>query len=346
MHAIAAMGFDRIPVDGPLTAEFHALHVFSVRGFTCDDMALVTKLGSTAGTSYAIGCGASLNAVCEDLLGHQFARDEAEWANSYRAKSPYLVVHIGPTSAHTVSDGFVKTSEGDDLISYDAFGPARNELSNLEELILPAVETALGLAFAATSAPAIVVPVDVARFGLTPGNIVVHDFRLSVSATAYVSRRLGSAQIDVALETVTKLGDSVNKRFATFFQLGRRDDDELKRFLYFFLALEVETHRVFGSMSKSEHLQNAALFDGRVGAAAAELLEKKQENWVNLADRFVWCVASVWTHLTIDDVYEFKRLKKIRDDIAHGNIAKPPTGGAEAAEALAIKVHRPLAMRA
>jgi hypothetical protein len=50
-------------------------------------------------------------------------------------------------------------------------------------------------------------------------------------------------------------------------------------------------------------------------------------------------VASVWKHLNVDDIREFQRLKKIRDDIAHGNIAEPAPGSALAAERLATKLH-------
>lgn len=37
----------------------------------------------------------------------------------------------------------------------------------------------------------------------------------------------------------------INIKAARFFSLGMAEDD-LKKFLYFFLALEVETHAVFG----------------------------------------------------------------------------------------------------
>jgi hypothetical protein len=337
-HAIAKMGFTRIPVDGAVSAAFHALHVFSVQGFTLNDHQVVVKRGRAAGVDYTIGCGTSVNAVCQALLGQQFTEDEAEWAKRHSANSPYLVVHLGPTAVHTATQGFV-SNEGGDIICYDTFGKARDDLHQLEARVLPAAEMAISVAFAGVTPSVRTIPSDVARFGLTAEGVTVHDFRITGSATAYVSRPLEVTQLESHLNSVAALSERVNKRVAKFFQLGRRDDDELKRFLYFFLAMEVETHRVFKTVPRTAHLRNVATYDARIGAAVEQLLEHKADNWRNLNDLFVWCVASVWKHLDVEDVQEFQRLKKIRDDIAHGNIAEPRTGSAAAAEALATKLH-------
>ncbi len=154
-----------------------------------------------------------------------------------------------------------------------------------------------------------------------------------------MSQPLAVTELESHLNCAAELSTRVNKRAATFFQLGRRDDDELKQFLYFFLSIEVETHRVFKKVDRRDHIRNVATYDARIGAAVESLLEHKPDNWRNLADRFVWCVASVWKHLSVADVGEFQRLKKIRDDIAHGNISEPPKVSAAAAEALAAKLH-------
>ena len=58
----------------------------------------------------------------------------------------------------------------------------------------------------------------------------------------------------------------------------------------------------------------------------------------SLHDRFVWCSACSWTHLTTDDVALFKQLKQARDAIAHGNVSDPPAGYAKSAEQLAIRI--------
>lgn len=340
-HAVAAMGFTPIPVDGEVSAAFHALHVFSVQGFTVGGDQIAVKRGRAAGLDYTVACGASVNAICQALLGQKYTEDETEWAQMRHANAPYLVVHLGPTAIHTATQGHVRNEAGD-IISYDTFGHAREELQQLEARALPPIEMALSITFAGVTPPIRILPSDVARFGLTAEGVTVHDFRFTGSARAYVSRPLDLTQLESHLTFVAEVSARVNKRVATLFRLGRRDEDELKRFLYFFLAMEIETHRVFKTVSRRDHLRNVATYDTRIGGAAEHLLEHKPENWANLADRFVWCVASVWKHLGVEDASEFQRLKKIRDDIAHGNIAEPPAGSAAAAEALATRLHLPI----
>src|SRR5687767_3979968 len=156
-HAIAAMGFTRIPVEGAVSAAFHALHVFSVQGFTVSGDQVVVKGGRAAGLGYTIGCGASVNAVCQVLLGQRFTEDEADWAQARPANPPYLVVHLGPTAIHTATEGFVRNEDGD-IISYDMFGQAREDLHQLEARALPPVEMALSLAFAGVTPPVRILP--------------------------------------------------------------------------------------------------------------------------------------------------------------------------------------------
>lgn len=131
---------------------------------------------------------------------------------------------------------------------------------------------------------------------------------------------------------------SLDPRVARFFQLGLRDQDDLKQFLYYFLAIEIEVHRVFGTVPLAQHVTNGAALDPRVSKSLALLLQNR-DNWTNLADRFVWCVASVWKHLSDNDIEEFKKLKKVRDGIAHGDIMTPDHATVIGAQRLAKKIH-------
>jgi hypothetical protein len=133
----------------------------------------------------------------------------------------------------------------------------------------------------------------------------------------------------------------IDPRVSRFYQLASRDDDDLKRFLYFFLAIEIEVHRVFKATPRSKHIENAATLAHRVADSLARLLESRDENWNSLADRFIWCVVSTWGHLTDRDVTEFKRLKKLRDSIAHGEVSTVPKAAVIAAENLSRRIHSP-----
>ena len=105
------------------------------------------------------------------------------------------------------------------------------------------------------------------------------------------------------------------------------------------MAVEIEVHRVFRRVPRAQHITNGLVPIPRAMASLVRLLETRDENWTNLADRFVWCVVSAWSHLTDADIEEFKRLKKVRDGIAHGDIATPDPASVQAIERLARKLH-------
>lgn len=338
-YAIEALGFKKVPAGDSLEAVFHSLHVFEARGFLLSDERVVVRTGITSGVAYDIGIGSSINDVSKGLLGDEFTNDEAKWATEHKCAGPYVVIHFGPTELHTVWDGFVKNEEGE-IISYDSFPAARNELRELEMRGLASLETALACSLGSIEAPVRLVPIETTVFGITPDKVVVHDIRITGSASGYVSRPIQAEALEQYLEEAIELAADINPRVSQFFQLGMRDQDELKRFLYYFLAIEIETHRVFRSISRETHLQNAATFESRTAKDVEKVFLTKVENWKSLADRFVWCVASVWTHLSGDDIAEFKRLKKIRDDIAHGNTSRPAANSVIAVENLAKKLYQ------
>jgi hypothetical protein len=116
------------------------------------------------------------------------------------------------------------------------------------------------------------------------------------------------------------------------------EQDSLKSFLYYFLAIEIETHAAFGSIDHSTSIDRTLSIDDRVRASAKALFERQREHWTNLRDRFVWCAVCLWSQATDTDIQDFVRLKKVRDEIAHGTLHVPPAGAVDQAKRLAIKL--------
>lgn len=140
------------------------------------------------------------------------------------------------------------------------------------------------------------------------------------------------------MASASALSTRLNVKVSRFFNLALFEEDDLKRFLYFFLALEVQTHLAFRAVDHSVHIGSLVPQASVAGRSAAALLERHTENMKNLRDRFVWCALCSWTSVTDSDVTEFKRLKDIRDSIAHGSIDAPPSEAVRAIKALTIKV--------
>lgn len=337
-YAIELMGFTPIPPGVTIEAAFHSLHVFEVRGFTMKEGGVVSMKSSASGTDYTLAVGGSVNEICSTLVGGKYAEDEGTWAKEHKCTSPYAVVHFGPTSLHVVTKGHAK-NEGGEIITYCTFGAARDELRKLETKTLPSIEMAMACAFSSETRNVQFKPVDRTVFGITPGNVTVHDLQITGSVDAYASTPFTSAEIESGVKSAVSLAGSVDPRVSQFFQLGLRDGDALKQFLYYFLAIEIEVHRIFRTIPPATHVKNGATLDARISTSLARLIESR-DNWTNLADRFVWCVVSVWKHLSDGDVVVFKQLKKVRDGIAHGDIASPDAASVVAVQKLAKKIHR------
>lgn len=182
--------------------------------------------------------------------------------------------------------------------------------------------------------------VDAAFFGVTPEGITVHDLQITASGYGIFSIPASAETVQTGLAGVVAQAPKLNAKVASFFKLGTFEEDALKRFLYFFLALEVKTHATFGALDHRARLDSllptASLIDQSTGA----LLQRHTDNIRNLRDRFVCCAFCAWASVTEDDVTEFKRLKDIRDSIAHGSIDAPPWEAVRSIEALTIKVLR------
>lgn len=335
---IESMGYEPIPAGEKIEAWFHSLHAFEIRGLIAPESDIVAAKANIDGTDYDIAIGRSVNVICQAILHDDYTEDESAWAKEHRCSPPYAVVHFGPTAMHSMSKGH-RMLHGREIVTYDAFPLAREELRVIELKALPSIEMALACAFSDGTHEVQVRLVDKTMCGLTSENVTVHDLRLTMNATAHVSTPRTADETRSALKGAVALAASLNPRVSRFFQLGLRDSDSLKRFLYYFLAVEIEVHRVFRTASRAQHVASGLVPVPRAAASLTRLLETRDENWTNLADRFVWCVVSTWVHLDDGDIEEFKKLKKVRDGIAHGDIATPHPASVKAIERLARKIH-------
>jgi hypothetical protein len=337
--AIEAMGFREMEAGESIVAAFHSLNVYEVRGFTLSDDAVVSSEGTVAGASYRMTVGSSVNAICRALFGDDFVEDEGQWAREHKCTPPYVVVHIGPTEVHACDSGFIKDEEAEVLV-YNGFPRARGELHALEELVLPSVESALACVPWMEGHVVRFVPVSREAFGLTTDHTVVHDVRVVAKAEGYSSLALPTETASDFLASAAALSGSLNEKVARFYQLGLRDKDPLKRFLYFFLAVEIYTHKAFGTIEDSDQLRSLLNVPERVSGGVTRLLEGNRSTWRNLLDRFIWCSLCVWPHVTDTHIEIFQRLQRTRNEIAHGVLAIPLGADVRAIEELTTTLLR------
>ena len=339
-HVIKAMGFRTNDERVELSATFFSLCVFEFHGINLPDGAFANIEGQIAGVNYAAAIGMSVNELCIALLNDDFVDDEPTWKDEKKCSPPYLMVRFGPTSTHSATPNHLM-SLNDDHHTYDTFAPAKAEIQGFEVKALPSVVTASVVALSAHDRPHIRIRnVDRAVFGIAADGKTLHDIRFSMSATLSVSSAITTDALVGSFEAAKGLASSVDSTVANFFRLALGEEDPLKRFLYFFLSIEVQTHRTFSKIKHLDHLASLRLPTDRIQLTSASFFGDSIRSWTNLKDRFIWCAHCVWIDLVQSDVTEFARLKRIRDGIAHGDITAPSGSDVLAVEKLAIRLQQ------
>lgn len=339
-YALEAMGFREVISRGALTASFVSVTVYEARGINVADGFAEAQQARVAGTEYRVAISHNVNMGCRALIGDDFVESETDWRAEVKSGGPFVLIAVGPTKFIECEAGRMMQSKDGGTTTYDSFPGVREELRSLEQRVLPPIVAALTLALNEPDRYVTLRKLARASAGRCPDGTSIHDIRLDVRAEAFVSRMLDEATVKGKLALSVAKAPKLHQRAAQYFALGIAEDDPLKKFLYFFLSLEVETHAVFGRI---DHKARTALLVSSGGSgpplrSTVDLITLQFTSLDNLFDRFVWCATSVWTHLIDEDVVLFKKLKNARDAIAHGRASEPPTGFARSAELLAHRV--------
>lgn len=339
-YALEAMGFRDLIDKGSLAASFMSVTIYEARGITLPDGFVHARQARVAGGNYRIALSKNVNAGCQCLIGDDFAESETEWQKEVNSAGPFVLIAVGPTDFIECEAGRIMRMPDGSLTTYDSFPSVRKILRSLEERVLPPVVATLTLALNEPERYVALRKLSRASAGRTADGSTVHDIRLNVHMEATVSRALGETPAIELLEASVKRAPKLHQRAAKYFALGTEEEDQLKKFLYFFLSLEVETHAVFGRIDHAKKLSSEVLRNG-AGApspSTSALISRDVAKWDNLFDRFVWCATCAWPNLVDDDIKLFKELKRARDAIAHGRESEPPAGFARQAELLAHKI--------
>jgi hypothetical protein len=341
-YGLEFMGFTQIPESDSVCGVFNKLYVFHVEGIVLEDDTSTSKTGIINGKAYQIAFGAKLNAICNELVADDFIDDEEKWVTDNKTSAPFAVIRLGPTSEHVSTSRYaIETDDG--LHIYDGFASARQEIAVTESRVIPALIAALELTFSGDGHRVRFCPVAETFYGISPGGKTLRDVNISVNGSMTSSRKLGVDEFDTNLANALQFAARLNPRVANFMHMGFLEKDRLKKFLNFFLSIEIETHATFKSIEHSKFLSDIIVQPADKIKATVNSLFIAQHNKLNsLKEHFIWCVMCKWKHLSDLDVETFSRLKKIRDDIAHGNISVLPAGAEHDAENFVIKIHAQL----
>ena len=309
------MGYSLMPKGSVFTASFKRIEVYEIDGVKISSPALAARRTQIGNYSVSVSAGSSLNAVCHATDGDNYVDSEAEWRKDKKCTGPVLAISIGPTRPHTGSPKFATVSA--DLIhTYDSFSEARYELREVSRTVVPSVFTSLSAVGFASDPNVKLTHRDVAFFGATADRITILDSYISVSATGSVLTAVSDADAEEYLELSFGLLSKIDAKMVDFLYLGLKEKHLIQRFLLMFISIERSTHMAFK----------------RLKAKTPDVELNK------LNERFEWSVQNFWKNLGANDIQTFKRLKLIRDKLAHGETTYVSEHDVVQVEALAKQV--------
>ena len=339
-YALEAMGFREFVDSGEIAASFMSVTVYEARGIKLPDDFSEARQARVAGADYRVALSTSVNAGCQCLIGDDFVESESDWLQTTKPVGPFILIAVGPTDFFKCEAGRMMRTPDGSIATYDSFRGLKEALKSLEDRVLPPVVAALTLTLNGPERYVALRKLSRQSAGRTSEGTTVHDIRIEMRGELIVSRGFDDVRARDALNCSVERAPRLDPRAAKYFALGASEEDQLKRFLFFFLALEVETHAVFGRINHISVLHDKVLRDkgDAPRSSTVDLIARDIRKLENLFDRFAWCAACSWPSLSDDDIRLFKELKSARDAIAHGRSTEPPAGFALQAELLAHRV--------
>ena len=337
-YALEMMGFREAIAEGQIRASFMSFTIYEAIGVDLMGDYAEAYSGKIAGTEYRVAISSSVNAACNALTGELFIDSESAWLEELKARGPFVVVGVGPTEFYPCNPGRSMIDSEGSIHTYDCFPEVRKELTAREQRTLPLIISSLTFSLSDAKHKTHFRKIAETLMGRTQDLVPLHDTQLKVKMHISSSRRIDQSAVRLNLAEATEMASLLHPKAAQFFFLGTSESDQLKKFLYFFLALEIETHTVFKRINHDSEVARIIKENDQSPSSIHNLFKNQAAKLSNLYDRFVWCVSCVWTDLKEADISLFKELKIARDAIAHGDASMPPPGYASSAETLVRKV--------
>ncbi len=314
---IEKMGFKRLEEGERIEAIFRSIHIYKISGVKLDGLKSLLFHLTVYESPVQLSVGSDLNAMCRELVGEDFVDNLDEWERNKRSSPPYLVIMFGPTKNCSAVNCYHQRKDGI-LLTYNSFEQAKSGLKDISSKVLPSILTSLACEFSDPEHRADFEPIANFISGITSEGEKIEDICVDISASVTIQTSLCEKNLREKIERSAKLAERIIPRAAELFELGMQETDHLKAFLFFYLTIEISTHRNFKSIEHTARLESFIQPEPRIAESSLALFKIRNEYMKNIQDRFIWCAINIWDEITDSDVEEFKALKKIRDDVGHG----------------------------
>lgn len=333
------MGFEKGVQGHTLRATFELLVVLQIVGLTLDDDAVIHQTGIAGGVGYRLALCRSAVDAAQALTGRVLFSGQDDGKAIAGREGPFVVVAVQSPTTFEAVDPYISNRYEDRIVTFKEFLHAKSELLGLRARALPPIQLALSSQLCAETGSEVGLKTVTSKLiGRTVGGMMLDDVQVSVHAELTVSTRRSTADLASRLTRVVGITRTLGQTGVKPYAAALDERDEFKRFMFCFLALEIETQDVFKRLPDAAGMDQLLVQAASKHHRAVDILRRQAGELRSLGDRFVWCALCKWPDVTDADIDLFYRLKKARDDIAHGNTQMPPAGYAGEAQALARKV--------
>jgi len=332
--SIEAMGYTEYPLTDVIEVHFGILKAYSLRGmvFRQDSEGKHSEVVSVADCCTA-AIAQSINPASKMLVGDNSVEDEEQWLFDKNANPPFLLIHFREASPRELRGGYRQEKDGY-IWTYDAFPEGRKDSREWEDEAIPSIVTSLTVNLLTLEQQVDLVLIHRTVFGITSKGQILFNLKVtSGSGSFYVSPPKSLEEINTSLEKSKELLPVLTKDVCRHFYTALNEPDKVKKFLGYFQFIERYTHSTYKSLNYSNDTQEASTVPSRVKEPATKFSDSN-----NLLQRFRWCSIIAWRKIEESDVICFLEVKKIRDQLSHGEHIEEEALPIDKAKVLALKL--------
>lgn len=337
-YLLEEMGFTRIPKDQSIEAQFKSINVYQVKGLGLDESSSEwPELLKRKSKNFMFSFGKCVNKICLCLLDDNYVDDVDKLIKETNSQPPYLIVVTWLENSYNCNEGWWK-DEGESIRTYNCFPDARAELRKKEEGLIRPLISSLMVSLSSQTHEVTIAPIHRTVYADTNKNKQLYDFSSNVTAELSISYSIHKEEFGKKIDESLKKLDSRHPKIGVFYYLASLEKDRLKKFIYYFLVLEVLTHQTFKTLKYADKIDELNNIPARIKGEFHQFMENQQKEAKNLSQRFIWCSLLAWHELKDSDIAQFKRIKKFRDSIYHGEDIEEKLLPVEDAKNLSIKL--------
>lgn len=315
-YAKQLAGFKQQTPPQQISCRFVAIKIYSIHGLAFPETDEVRTGQLLRGVEY--GIGTSLNKICREILGEDFVADEALWIEEHNARAPFLITVTSDDNLVTKACEWIR-QEHEILQTYDAFTAEKNELDELAlRWEVPAV-LRMGVALSAEDRLVQMVHVKTQKMGRLDDGRWLYDIHFSGHASLTRNHGLSIDTVCEIINDSTRDVDDAGERVSRLMYAGIQERDNMKAFLFSWMALEVLVNKRFDRLDVKQFPDHG--LPDEMSPRVAKLYKDKSRNrdirTVN--QKFAYLSIFHWKELTPTDFDSFVGVKKYRDEFAHGD---------------------------